>query len=376
MSGPLDGFKIIEFAGLGPAPFAGMMLGDMGAEILQINRISDNASANSEGESHDIMSRGKQLVAIDLKKEEGVRLTLKLIKSADALIEGFRPGIMEKLGLGPKICLKENPKLVYGRMTGWGQEGPLANLAGHDINYLALTGALNSIARKGSNPTPPLNLVGDFGGGGMYLAFGLVCALIEASKSKMGQVVDAAMVDGVSSLMTMIHGLMSEGVWEDNPASNFLDTGSHYYDTYKCSDGKYVALGAIEPKFYNALANILGLDPVSSVEQQMDKSRWAKLKKELSAIFLTKTRDEWCNIMENKDVCFSPVLTISESYQHPHIRARKTFLKNGSRVEPAPAPRFSRTPGQITDNQKRDTSLEFLRQWGLNGREISFLLEK
>ena len=299
MSGPLDGFKIIEFAGLGPAPFAGMMLGDMGAEILQINRISDNDSANSEDKAHDIMSRGKQLVAIDLKKEEGVRLTLKLIKSADALIEGFRPGIMEKLGLGPKICLKENPKLVYGRMTGWGQEGPLANLAGHDIIYLALTGALNSIARKGSNPIPPLNLVGDFGGGGMYLAFGLVCALIEASKSKMGQVVDAAMVDGVSSLMTMIHGLMSEGVWEDNPASNFLDTGSHYYDTYKCSDGKYVALGAIEPKFYNALANILGLDPVSSVEQQMDKSRWAKLKKELSEIFLTKTRDEWCNIMEN-----------------------------------------------------------------------------
>ncbi len=376
MSGPLNGFKIIEFAGLGPAPFAGMMLSDMGAEILQINRMSDNASATGVGKTDDIMSRGKQPVAIDLKKEEGVRLTLKLIKSADALIEGFRPGVMENLGLGPKICLKENPKLVYGRMTGWGQEGPLAKLAGHDINYLALTGALNSIARKGSNPTPPLNLVGDFGGGGMYLAFGLVCALIETSKSNMGQVVDAAMVDGVSSLMTMVHGLISEGIWEDNPASNFLDTGSHYYETYECSDGKYVAIGAIEPKFYNALAQILGLDPVSNEEQQMDRSRWAKLKKELSAIFRTKTRDEWCNIMENKDVCFTPVLTITESYEHPHIKARKTFLKNGSRVEPAPAPRFSRTPGRINNNQKIDTPLEFLRQWGLNSREISFLLQK
>ncbi len=376
MSGPLNGFKIIEFAGLGPAPFAGMMLSDMGAEILQINRMSDNASTTGHDKTDDIMSRGKQPVDIDLKKEEGVRLTLKLIKSADALIEGFRPGVMEKLGLGPKTCLKENPKLVYGRMTGWGQEGPLAKLAGHDINYLALTGALNSIARKGSNPIPPLNLVGDFGGGGMYLAFGLVCALIETSKSNMGQVVDAAMVDGVSSLMTMVHGLMSKGIWEDNPASNFLDTGSHYYDTYECSDGKYVAIGAIEPKFYNALAQILGLDPVSNEKQQMDRSRWAKLKKELSAIFRTKTRDEWCNIMENKDVCFTPVLSITESYKHPHIRARKTFLKNGSRVEPAPAPRFSRTPGQITDDQKIDTSLEFLRQWGLNSREISFLLQK
>ena len=376
MTGPLTGFKIIEFAGLGPAPFAGMMLSDMGAEILQIDRVSDNTSTTVDIKTHDIMSRGKQIVAIDLKKEEGVRLTLKLIKKADALIEGFRPGVMEKFGLGPQICLKANPKLVYGRMTGWGQEGPLSNLAGHDINYLALTGALNSIARQGSNPTPPLNLVGDFGGGAMYLAFGLVCALIEASKSNMGQVVDAAMVDGVSSLMTMVHGLISAGIWEDNPASNFLDTGSHYYDTYECSDGKYVALGAIEPKFYNALAQILGLDPVSDKEQQMDKSRWPKLKEELSTIFITKTRDEWCNIMENKDVCFTPVLTITESYEHPHMKARKTFLKSKNRIEPAPAPRFSRTPGQTSNNDNRDASLEFLSQWGLNGREINFLLKK
>ena len=376
MTGPLTGFKIIEFAGLGPAPFAGMMLSDMGAEILQIDRISDNTSTTVDIKTHDIMSRGKQIVAIDLKKEEGVRLTLKLIKKADALIEGFRPGVMEKFGLGPQICLKANPKLVYGRMTGWGQEGPLSNLAGHDINYLALTGALNSIARQGSNPTPPLNLVGDFGGGAMYLAFGLVCALIEASKSNMGQVVDAAMVDGVSSLMTMVHGLISAGIWEDNPASNFLDTGSHYYDTYECSDGKYVALGAIEPKFYNALAQILDLDPVSDKEQQMDKSRWPKLKEELSTIFITKTRDEWCNIMENKDVCFTPVLTITESYEHPHMKARKTFLKSKNRIEPAPAPRFSRTPGQTSNNDNRDASLEFLSQWGLNGREINFLLKK
>jgi len=377
MSGPLNGFKIIEFAGLGPAPFAGMMLSDMGAEILRIDKMSSKSGENSGNGNFDILSRGRQTLTIDLKKPDGALLALKMIEKADALIEGFRPGVMEKLGLGPEKCLKKNPKLVYGRMTGWGQEGSLSKFAGHDINYLSLTGALHSIGRKGSNPTPPLNLVGDFGGGGMFLAFGIVCALIEASKSKKGQVVDAAMVDGVTSLMAMVHGLLSADIWEDKPASNFLDTGSHYYDTYECLDGKYVAVGAIEPKFYNSLVEVLGLNKISEEKEQMDKSRWPELKKKFSSIFLTKTRGEWCKIMKDKDVCFSPVLSITEAYEHPHNKARKLFLKNGKRIEPAPAPRFSRTPGSINrdlSGSNAETS-KLLFDWGLNEQEISELLK-
>jgi alpha-methylacyl-CoA racemase len=377
MSGPLNGFKIIEFAGLGPAPFAGMMLSDMGAEILRIDKMSSKSAENSGNGNFDILSRGRQTLTIDLKKPDGALLALKMIEKADALIEGFRPGVMEKLGLGPEKCLKKNPKLVYGRMTGWGQEGPLSKFAGHDINYLSLTGALHSIGRKGSNPTPPLNLVGDFGGGGMFLAFGIVCALIEASKSDKGQVVDAAMVDGVASLMAMIHGLLSTDIWEDKPASNFLDTGSHYYDTYECLDGKHVAVGAIEPKFYNSLVEVLGLNKISEEKEQMDKSRWPELKKKFSSIFLTKTRGEWCKIMKDKDVCFSPVLSITEAYEHPHNKARKLFLKNGKRIEPAPAPRFSRTPGSINrdlSGSNAETS-KLLFDWGLNEQEISELLK-
>ncbi len=377
MSGPLNGFKIIEFAGLGPAPFAGMMLSDMGAEILRIDKMSSKSAENPGNGNFDILSRGRQTLTIDLKKPDGALLALKMIEKADALIEGFRPGVMEKLGLGPEKCLKKNPKLVYGRMTGWGQEGPLSKFAGHDINYLSLTGALHSIGRKGSNPTPPLNLVGDFGGGGMFLAFGIVCALIEASKSDKGQVVDAAMVDGVTSLMAMVHGLLSTDIWEDKPASNFLDTGSHYYDTYECLDGKYVAVGAIEPKFYNSLVEVLGLNKISEEKEQMDKSRWPELKKKFSSVFLTKTRGEWCKIMKDKDVCFSPVLSITEAYEHPHNKARKLFLKNGKRIEPAPAPRFSRTPGSINrdlSGSNAETS-KLLFDWGLNEQEISELLK-
>jgi len=377
MSGPLNGFKIIEFAGLGPAPFAGMMLSDMGAEILRIDKMSSKSGENSGNGNFDILSRGRQTLTIDLKKPDGALLALKMIEKADALIEGFRPGVMEKLGLGPEKCLKKNPKLVYGRMTGWGQEGPLSKFAGHDINYLSLTGALHSIGRKGSNPTPPLNLVGDFGGGGMFLAFGIVCALIEASKSDKGQVVDAAMVDGVTSLMAMIHGLLSTDIWEDKPASNFLDTGSHYYDTYECLDGKYVAVGAIEPKFYNSLVEVLGLNKISEEKEQMDKSRWPELKKKFSSVFLTKTRGEWCKIMKDKDVCFSPVLSITEAYEHPHNKARKLFLKNGKRIEPAPAPRFSRTPGSINrdlSGSNAETS-KLLFDWGLNEQEVRKLLK-
>jgi len=375
--GPLSGFKIIEFAGLGPAPFAGMMLSDMGAEILRIERKSSKISQDSSAGNHDVLSRGRKTIAIDLKKSDQILLTLKLIKKADALIEGFRPGVMEKLGLGPKICLKKHPKLVYARMTGWGQDGPLSQYAGHDINYLALTGALHSIGRKNTNPTPPLNLVGDFGGGGMFLAFGVVCALIEASKSKKGQIVDAAMVDGITSLMAMFHGLLSSQTWEDKPANNFLDTGSHYYDTYECSDGKYVAVGAIEPKFYNSLAEIIGLNKISDENEQMDKSRWPALKQKMNSIFLEKTRDEWCKIMENRDVCFTPVLSIKEAYDHPHNKARNLFIKNNKRVEPAPAPRFSRTPGSINQDisGSETKTRKTLLGWGLNKKEIEGLLK-
>ena len=346
-----------------------MMLSDMGAEILQINRKS---SKNRKVGGFDILSRGRQHITIDLTEPDGILLALKLIRKADALIEGFRPGVMEKLGLGPKVCLNKNPKLVYGRMTGWGQDGPLAQFAGHDINYLSIAGALHTIGKKNEKPYPPLNLVGDFGGGGMFLAFGIVCALIESSKSKKGQIIDAAMIDGVASLMAMVHGLLSANFWEDNRESNFLDAGSHYYNTYECSDGKYIAIGAIESKFYNSLAETLGLDKVSNDTDQMDRSHWPKMKKKLASIFLRKTRDEWCNIMEKKDVCFTPILSIKEAYEHPHNKARKIFLKSGKRIEPAPAPRFSRTPGKIKETKtiSNTKTAKDLSSWGLSEADI------
>jgi len=376
--GPLTGYRVVELAGLGPAPFAGMMLSDMGAEILRIERADTSGPSLFQNSNHDIMARGRRSVAIDLKMAEGVDTALELIDQADGLIEGFRPGVMERLGLGPMICLKRNPKLVFGRMTGWGQDGPLANSAGHDINYIALSGVLHAIGRAGSNPVPPLNLVGDFGGGGMFLAFGMVCALLEAARSGRGQVVDAAMVDGISTLMAMIHGLLAQGLWRDERAANFLDTACHYYDTYECADGKFVAVGAIEPKFYKNLLQALDLADDPQAASQLEPADWPALKEKFAAIFRTRSRNEWCEILEGYDACFSPVLSLGEAYYHPHIKARGTFLYEKDLIQPAPAPRFSRTPAQVQGPPVVPGShtIQTLTDWGFKAEKVQHLLTK
>src|SRR5499427_4045756 len=314
--GPLAGVRVVEFAGIGPGPFAAMLLSDMGADVIRIDRKGGRSPAKSE-----VTYRGRKAVALDMKKPEGVEAALRLIDQADALLEGFRPGVMERLGVGPDVCLKRNPKLVYGRMTGWGQEGPLAKAAGHDQNYIALTGALHAIGRRGQKPVPPLNLVGDFGGGGMLLAFGMVCGLLEAQKSGKGQVVDVAMTDGAALLFGAIAGLHGSGYWTDTRGANLLDSGAHFYDVYETSDGKYVSIGSIEPQFYKILLDKLGLAD-ADLPAQMDRAAWPALKQRFEALFRTRTRDEWCQIMEGTDICFAPVLGIAEAPQHPHNRAR------------------------------------------------------
>jgi alpha-methylacyl-CoA racemase len=341
--GPLNGIKVIELQGIGPGPFCGMMLADMGAEVIRIDRAA-NVPAQAPAEPPlDILARGRRSVAVDLKNPDGVETVLKLIEGADALIEGFRPGVMERLGLGPDECLARNPRLVYGRMTGWGQEGPYAQMAGHDINYISLAGALAHIGRAGQAPVPPLNLVGDFGGGGMLLAFGMVCGLLEAKSSGKGQVVDAAMVDGAAVLMTMFAGMFHSGAWSDERGTNLLDTGSHFYDVYETADGQYVSFGSIEPQFYKELLELSGLGRQPDLADQMDKSRWPELKQRVQELVKAKTRDEWCRIMEGSDVCFAPVLTMGEAAAHPHNVARKTYVEVAGVTQPAPAPRFSRT---------------------------------
>jgi alpha-methylacyl-CoA racemase len=372
--GPLEGIKVIEIAGIGPGPFCAMMLSDMGAEVLRVDRAERVTGA--KGGSFDLMNRGRRSVGVDLKSEQGVELVLDLVEKADGLLEGFRPGVMERLGLGPDVCLARNPRLVYGRMTGFGQEGPLAHAAGHDINYIALAGALEPIGRAGEPPVPPLNLVGDFGGGGLMLAFGMVCALVERQRSGKGQVVDAAMVDGAAVLMTMFHGFRQAGMWEERRASNLLDTGAHFYDAYECADGKYVSIGSIEPQFYRELLERTGLAG-EALPHQMDRSRWPELKERLAKLFRTRTREEWCRIMEGSDVCFAPVLSMSEAPEHPHNRARATFIELAGVVQPAPAPRFSRSrpaiqgpppqPGEHTDAA--------LAGWGLAAERIRALRE-
>ena len=340
--GPLQGFRIIELAGIGPGPFCGMMLSDMGAEVIRIDRLAPGAPAPK-----DVLARNRRSVAVNLKSPEGVETVLKLVESADALFEGFRPGVTERLGLGPDDCLARNEKLVYGRMTGWGQEGPMAQAAGHDINYIALTGALHAIGREGERPVPPLNLVGDFGGGGMLLAYGIVCALLEAQKSGKGQVVDAAMVDGAASLMAMFFTMASANRFSDQRGTNMLDGGAHFYDTYETSDGKAICIGSIEPQFYALLVEKAELDP-EKFAPQMDPSQWPALKAELMNVFKSKTQAEWCEIMEGTDVCFAPVLSIFEAPDHPHNKARNSFLEMGGMVQPAPAPRFSRTVPEVS----------------------------
>jgi alpha-methylacyl-CoA racemase len=365
---------VIELAGIGPGPFCGMMLADMGAELLRIDRANSVPPAFSDGARGDILGRGRRSVGVDLKHPEGVETVLRLVATADVIYEGFRPGVTERLGLGPDVCLARNPRLIYGRMTGWGQEGPLAPAAGHDINYIALSGALHAIGRKGEKPVPPLNLVGDFGGGGLLLAYGIVCALVERVSSGKGQVVDAAMVDGAATLMAMFYGALQSGWWTDERGVNMLDSGSHFYDTYETRDGKYVAIGSIEPQFYALLLKLTGLAG-EDLPSQFDRQRWPEMRTKLAAIFKSKTRDEWCTIMEGTDVCFAPVLTLHEAPRSPHALAREAFREVAGVVQPAPAPRFSRTtpqlerppahPGEHTD--------EALRDWGFGAEEIARL---
>src|SRR5437762_1283321 len=365
--GPLQGIRIVEFAGIGPGPFAAMLLSDMGADVLRIDRKGGRTPSKAE-----IYLRGRQTIAFDLKKPEAVEASLKLMEKADALIEGFRPGVMERLGLGPEICLKRNPHLVYGRITGWGQTGPLANAAGHDINYIALSGALHAIGNAGQKPVPPLNLVGDFGGGALYLAFGIVCGLLEAKRSGKGQVVDAAMTDGAASLMTMFYGMLASGFWRDERGRNMLDSGAHFYDAYETSDGKYVAIGSIEPQFYRELLEKTGItDP--AFEAQMDRNAWPELKSRIAAVIKTKTRDEWDAIMLGSDVCYAPVLSLNEAPKHPHNAARKTFIEMDGVAQPAPAPRFNRTVAEVRHGPRPADNGASLSAWGFSAPEISAL---
>lgn len=342
LGGPLCGYRILEIASLGPGPFAAMMLSDMGAEVLRIERTSPADFGVQRNPRYEITRRGRRSLGIDLKTKEGLAAVKRLVAQADGLIEGFRPGVMERLGLGPDVCMAINERLVYGRMTGWGQQGPLAHAAGHDINYLAVSGTLSLIGEEGRPPVVPGNLLGDYGGGGMYMAFGMVCALLAAKTSGIGQVIDAAIVDGVASLTAYVHGLRAGGYWSDRRCDNLVDGGAPFYGVYDTADGRYVAVGAIEQRFYRALLDVLGLRDVPT-ETQHDKSTWPALRLRIAAVFRTRSRDEWCEIFAGVDACFSPVLTADEAPKHPQLAARKTFVEVGGIVQPAPAPRFSRT---------------------------------
>lgn len=367
--GPLSGYRIIELAGIGPGPFCGMMLSDMGAEVIRVDRTGGSPKAPK-----DVLQRNRKSIAVDLKSPEGVATVLRLVESADALFEGFRPGVTERLGLGPKDCMAKNPKLVYGRMTGWGQEGPMAQAAGHDINYIGLSGALHAIGRAGERPVPPLNLVGDFGGGGMLLAYGLVCALLEAQKSGKGQVVDAAMVDGAAALMAMFFSMSAGGAFTEQRGTNLLDGGAHFYDTYETGDGKHICIGSIEPQFYALLIEKAELDP-AEFAPQMNPAEWPRLKAKLTEVFKTKTRDEWCAIMEGTDVCFAPVLSIWEAPNHAHAKARDSFLEVDGIMQQAPAPRFDRTPASVQHGARipGQDSNDVLSSFGFSAAEIAAL---
>ena len=378
MTGPLAGYRIIEIAGIGPGPFAAMMLADMGAEVIRVERAQSTKGPSPDRPHVDVTLRGRRSIAIDLKHTDGVATLLDLVERADALTEGFRPGVMERLGAGPDECRRRNPKLVYGRMTGWGQDGPYADAAGHDINYISLAGALAHFRRAGQPPTPPLNMVGDFGGGGMFLAFGVVCALLEAQRSGAGQVVDAAMVDGSAVLMTMFWMLKDVGLFDElAPGSNLLDSGAPFYDAYECSDGKFVSIGSIEPQFYAELIRLLELGDDAAFANQMDTASWPDLKVRLGDRFKTRTRDEWCELMEMTDVCFAPVLTLTEAAEHPHNVERQTFVEANGKLQPAPAPRFSRTAPVIGSAPAfaGQHSREILDDWGISKDRAVELLE-
>ena len=360
--GPLNGYRIVEMAGLGPAPFCAMLLSDMGADVVRIDR---EGGSNPLDLKIDVLNRGRRSVALNLKTPEGIATAFALIARADAVIEGYRPGVMERLGLGPEECLAKNPRLVYGRMTGWGQAGPLAHAAGHDINYIALTGVLDAIGTDES-VTPPLNLIGDFGGGALYLAFGVVCALLEARASGEGQVVDAAMVDGAAHLMTMMYGLSQQGKWTDKRQDNLLDGGAHFYGAFECADGKWIAIGSIEPQFYRLLLDTLGIDPDTEGVSQ-SKENWQRMREQLRQIFLREPQSYWCALMEGTDICFAPVLSMTDAPEHPHNKHRGVFVEDFGITQPAPAPRFSRTPGRIRREppQPGEHTEEVLKEWGI-----------
>ncbi len=375
--GPLAGIRVIELAGIGPGPFCGMMLADMGAEVIRIDRAGSVRGGDPAAPPADVLGRGRRSIGVDLKSDEGREFVLDLIADADAVFEGFRPGVAERLGLGPDECLARNPKVVFGRMTGWGQEGPYAPTAGHDINYIALSGALHPVGRRGQAPVPPINMLGDFGGGGMFLAFGMVCALLEAKTSGKGQVVDAAMVDGAATLSGFIHGFRAMGLWTDERGTNMLDTGAHFYDVYETSDGEYISIGSIEPQFYAELLEKLGLSEDEEFLAQNDRNNWEHLKGRISAIFAEKTRAEWEAVFEGTDVCFAPVLSMAEAPEHPHAKARNAFVEVAGVVQPAPAPRFSRTAGEISRpaphaGQHTD---ELLAELGIDADRIASLRE-
>ncbi len=377
MAGPLTGYRIIEIAGIGPGPFAAMLLADLGAEVLRVERAAAVRGPAPDTPHYDVLLRGRRNVAIDLKQSAGVETLLELVESADALVEGFRPGVMERLGVGPDVCRQRNPRLVFGRMTGWGQEGPYAQAAGHDINYISLAGALAHFGRAGEGPVPPLNMVGDFGGGGMFLALGVVAALLEAQRSGEGQIVDTAMVDGSAVLMSMFWSFRAIGMFDERArGTNLLDTGAHFYDVYECADGEYVSIGSIEPQFYAELLRLTGLADDEEFGAQMDTARWPALKGRLRALFATKTRAEWCDIMEATDVCFAPVLTMGEAAEHPHNVARGTFVELGGMMQPAPAPRFSRTSPEVErlPAHAGQHTREALADWGLAAERIDELL--
>ena len=372
--GPLHGIKVVEFAALGPAPMGAMLLADLGATVLRIERKSaaGRPTADLFDPRIDILNRNRQVIALDLKNPEGIAAALQLIAGADALIEGFRPGVMERLGLAPEVCCARNPRLVYGRMTGWGQTGTLCQTAGHDINYLSLSGALHAIGEKDGKPVVPLNLVAD-GGGAMLLALGIMAALLEARVSGQGQVVDAAMTDGCATLMTMMYTLKAMGQWTQDRGSNLLDGGAHFYDTYRCRDGKYIAIGPIEPQFYALFLEKAGIsDP--EFKSQWDRAHWPSLKEKLATILMAKTRDEWCALMEGTDACVAPVLDMDEAPQHPHNLSRNTFIEIDGVMQPAPAPRFSRTvPASPTPPTASVAAAETLNEWGFDADTIAHL---
>ncbi len=367
--GPLSGLKIVEFAGVGPAPFCGMLLSDLGADVIRIDR--KGAPANSKA---NITTRGRRSLALDLKNPSSIEACLKLLESADGLLEGYRPGVMERLGLGPDVVLKRNPRLAYGRMTGWGQTGPYAAAAGHDLNYIAISGALHAIGTA-DKPAPPLNLVGDFGGGALYLAFGLLAAILSARQTGEGQVVDCAMSDGAASLMSMFYGMVGTGLWDDSQRqANLLDGGAHYYDTYACADGKWISIAAIEPQFYALLLEKAGVtDP--DFQNQRDKAAWPRLRAKLAPVFATKTQAEWCALLDGTDACFAPVLTMSEAIRHPHNVARGAFVEVDGIMQPAPQPLFSATPGAIQRGVPRVGAhgREILGEWGFTAGEVETL---